>query len=432
MSSNGAAANNRLFGHKPSTRMGYPITPQHPQFKINQKPKEIKYNNSILFKFDDLSRPYKAEEIINELEKQLPSSVLDAMTAFRPIGSNKKWVIAFNNTIDAITLVDRTIEIYDSAVKLMDPNLDQSVKHAIIRIHWLPAEISDEDIKYYITRKFDSVKDIVINEETFSVTNNDRLSKLKSGIRRVKCQILRREEHKLAELVGKTVIEGHKALITVPGIKMCFKCLDLGHVKSECMAGDRCRTCRGFGHLSSNCSTANKIMAPTNVEKEQLSSELNTIDDSEDETNNEQPQAKLDKPNPFAPAQGLPVQPPPPPPLQSNTATTNERSKRNNRDISPGDSPTTNDLNPKMRAIEEKNGENGDEHEATDEDENNVDEDGFEDHENENNSPNHDELTIQSMRNEILTEKKSFKRLSQQQKKDLRKQQNANSNPNVS
>jgi hypothetical protein len=173
-------------------------------------------------------------------------------------------------------------------------------------------------------------------------------------------------------------------------------------------------------------------MLSTNVANEQLSNELNNIDDSENETNDEQPQAKADKANPFAPAQNLQVPPPLPPPA-SNTAMTNERLKRNNRDISPDDSPTTNDMNPKMRAIEEKNGENSDEHEA-DEDVNNDDEDGFEDHQNGNNEmpsnqnpPNHDELTITSM----IKNNKKFNKLTQRQRKELAKLPNANSNPNV-
>ena len=163
-------------GQKPGTngvnmtRLGYPITNQHKQpfrgannrlnkqqFEIT-KPKTIHYQNSILFKFDAFNQSYKAEEIINELEQQLPSAVLDAITEIRPIGSNKKWVIAFNNTIEASSLVDKTVQMYNSAVKLIDPNLDQSVKHAIIRIHWLPAEISDEDITNYIKKKIRQCK----------------------------------------------------------------------------------------------------------------------------------------------------------------------------------------------------------------------------------------------------------------------------------
>ena len=279
------------------------------------------------------------------------------------------------------------------------------------------------------------------------------MSKLKSGIRRIKCQILRQEEYKLGELVGKTVIEGHKALVTVPGIKMCLRCLDLGHVKNDCQAGDRCRICRGFGHVAKECSTANKIMAATNAEKEQLSAELQTIDDSENKTNDEQSHANepvkesttsvptnQDNPNPFAPTQNVPLPPPPPP--QSYTTTNNERLKRNNGVISPDNSPTTNDATSKMRAIEEESGENNDEHEATDEEVTNDDEKGYEDLEIENNesaskspnsqnSPTHDDLTISSIRNEIAIEKIARK-LSQKQKKTIIKITKCkNSNPIV-
>jgi hypothetical protein len=389
MSLNSATANNRPSGHQPRTngvhltRLGYPITNQH---KINQKPKQIHYNNSILFKFDTFVQQFKYDEIINSFVQQIPTNASKSIIAFRPIGSNRKWLVTFDNDFDAADLIDKSFEMGSTTIKFIDPNTDQSVKHAIVRIHWLPPGITNAEINNFIVSRLPNIDHVEINEESYPSMDQNQFGDIKSGVRRIKFQMKRSEEHKLQDLVGKTTVEGHKALITVPGIKMCLNCLGFGHIKSECTAGARCRKCHEFGHLANGCSTANRIMANLNAEKAQLAEDLVTIDECDNNSN--QTTQHITHPLP----------PPPPPPTQTTPTTQNlptstptiERTSVSNKRVLET-SPSSNDPASKQAAIDHENDED---YEDLTEENNNDDDDDVTDHNDDdkkNNTKNNDE-----------------------------------------
>jgi hypothetical protein len=355
------------------------------------KRKEINYHNSILFKFEALDRPYKYDEIINVLDAQLPSAVIDSITAFRPIGSNKKWLITFNSDVDAVNLVNKSFEMDGVTIKFIDPNADRDVKHAIVRIHWLPPGITDSEIKQFITSKFPKASNIEISEESYPNNDNKRLNNIKSGVRRIKFQIQRTEEYKLQQLVGKTAIEGHKALVTVPGIKMCLKCLEFGHIKSECNAGERCRKCHAFGHLANQCSTANKIMTNINAEKEEIAKDLISLADDETAAPN-LPEQQTTRPSTTTAQENNPSSTP-------NVERSNNKRIRDECEASP----TSNVQASKQIAINDENDEDYEEITENNEDDNIENTNGLNENTEDDNNENENNDSDKSAENSNLS-----------------------------
>jgi hypothetical protein len=135
-----------------------------------------------------------------------------------PYGSYKTWHVHFDDEVDATKLYDRHIKVDGNRTKQHDPNEFIDKRTAIMRIHWLPGELSNEDATKFLvkSRDFTNLKILSCSEETYK---NDKMTMVKNSIRRIKIQIPSEQYVNLYGLIGKRLIADYKSLVTIKSIK---------------------------------------------------------------------------------------------------------------------------------------------------------------------------------------------------------------------
>jgi hypothetical protein len=116
-------------------------------------------------------------------------------------GSNKKWIVKFDNEIPAHYLYGKTIEVKAISIDIHDPNEFTDKRTAIIRIHWLPSALSDYDVIKFLTQKINSSSFKILDCSKEGYKDEDMTS-IRNGVRIVKVQIPIEKFENLIRLIG--------------------------------------------------------------------------------------------------------------------------------------------------------------------------------------------------------------------------------------
>ena len=169
---------------------------------------------------------------------------------------------------------------------------------AVLRVFWYPTNGNLEALGEHIAKFADGVKILDIQRETYK---DEALKNIKNGIVRIKISYDYESHKKLLNNIGLSSVGEAGVLVQISGHPpKCTFCSGFGHTRRDCdRAKLKCTKCHKSGHLVEQCNMA----LSTAPEKQ-----LDAGDYEEEEEEDAENEAQLNRPLVFASATPVPKQ----------------------------------------------------------------------------------------------------------------------------
>ncbi|XP_029848860.3 uncharacterized protein LOC115330970 [Ixodes scapularis] len=203
-------------------------------------PKGKRLETTVFLHGDPRGRPYRTQDFAEALEATVGMGHVVGLGVFQ---FNHVFVCMLDTTDMKDTLAAmKELKVKGKRCVVVDPN----VVEAEIRVYWLPAYVTDEEVRAAL-KEFRNVTQVT-REKRKSSDGGYEIETTTRGVRIILKEGLRKEE-----LPHQGAIAGYPVLVSVPGRPpMCLRCNQLGHMRRQCRA-PWCRRCRGYSHIEAEC-----------------------------------------------------------------------------------------------------------------------------------------------------------------------------------
>ena len=141
---------------------------------------------------------------------------------------------------------------------------------AELRVQWVPRLSIDEIADFLDSYTGISSLSVIMDECKKESSIHEKGQDIFNGVYRMKIKYEVVDNNKVLDLIGKNLIKGQNALISLAGHPpKCLYCKEFGHLRSECRKiKEFCQKCRRLGHLADKCTLATRITSQQSHEDE--------------------------------------------------------------------------------------------------------------------------------------------------------------------
>jgi hypothetical protein len=130
-----------------------------------------------------------------------------------PLRKKLCWLVKLDKEFDASTLYNSQLKYENNSFELLDPNNTNNQYTCVLRVHWLPPNISSDVISGFVCSYMDC-EAVGIAREHYKIEEHKHIE---NGVFRVKIRIQRANKAKIDKLIGKNIISGLNTLNTRVG-----------------------------------------------------------------------------------------------------------------------------------------------------------------------------------------------------------------------
>ena len=231
------------------------------QIALSTSTAKFEFKNSIKIVNSTNDYVLSSRSIFEALKSLIGNDIRNA-TSIAQYNDSKTFIITFNETFQATSILGSTIKIDGRFFTIIHANTPATPKivtlTATLRIHWLPAELKLETIKSYFSELITPKLEVLeCTQERF---REEDMAYLHNGVVRIKLKYNIKDHENLLNLLGIVKINGHRALIQLVGYPpKCLLCNKFGHVKKECPnLVKKCSKCSISGHNDDECTLARR------------------------------------------------------------------------------------------------------------------------------------------------------------------------------
>jgi hypothetical protein len=178
------------------------------------------------------------DNLLASIKSSLTLDEVKSIAQVGQFGSTKKWSIhfkdetAFNSAIGKfITIDNKQFQVYDANVDTNKKPIEKKIVKmtAFLRLHWLPMNVSDQEIGSFVREQIECVSVANIRRETFKTDDS-----IANGVVNVKINYDVDENDDVLDFIGLHRISNRQTLIQLSGMPpKCLGCKKFGHIRAQ-------------------------------------------------------------------------------------------------------------------------------------------------------------------------------------------------------